>query len=250
MADDAHRAIRQLHPQGILQQRVLEEPADAGREVARVVVRLEADHVGAEQPRQQLLPPLADAEYLGGRERDVPEQPGPHGGAGDAQVAGDEAEMEIVHPDGVARLRELAHRLGEALVDALVRAPEGGVELAPVGKDVAQRPQYLVGEPSIVIFDLAVAQVHGVDGVGQPGLGGQHDLVDRGPCPRHPDPGALAERHVERRGEAADCAAEAPFSGRRRHLHRRAIRNHHESGLPRGHRRDVAGAGSGRQYDS
>ena len=75
-ADDAHRAARAAGPPADRSRTGRsQEAAHAVGEVARVVVGLEADDVRAEQPEQQLLAPLADAEDLGRRERDVPEEP-------------------------------------------------------------------------------------------------------------------------------------------------------------------------------
>ena len=91
--------------------------------MARVVADLEADVVGAEHAAQELLARGQQPVDLGGRERDVQEEPDREPRLARAQHRRDEHEVEVVHPDARVGLAVLEDRVREALVDLDVPLP-------------------------------------------------------------------------------------------------------------------------------
>jgi hypothetical protein len=152
----------------------LEEAVDALQEVVAVGLGVEADDAAAQQPVEDLVAPRADAEALGVGPGDVPE--GEDGGAGQplADEPGGEGEVVVLHEDdGVLGVGLLPDRLGEAGVDGDVVLPvllaEGGAGV----REVAQRPEALVGEAVVVALLLLrgepdPAQVVGLSSGGTP----------------------------------------------------------------------------------
>jgi hypothetical protein len=138
---------------------VAEQAADGAGEVARVGCSLEADHVGAEQALDDLGAPGQLGVDAVGRERDVVEEADREVGAQLAQHLRHELQLVVLHPHGRAVCRGLRARVGEALVDLDVGVPPLAV-VRGLGDDVVvQRPEGVVGEPLVVVLELAGTQV-------------------------------------------------------------------------------------------
>ena len=118
---------------------------------------LEADHVGAEQPLEDLAAPRQLLEQLGGRERDVQEEADAHVGAELAQHRRDQLHLVVVHPHGGVLGGHLGGLVGEPLVDPDVGVPPLAVELRLGDDVVVERPQRGVGEPLVELLDLVSA---------------------------------------------------------------------------------------------
>ena len=88
--------------------RVPEKATHRAREVAGIRDPLEADHVGAEQPEDDLVAPRQLGEDPVCRERDVIEEPDGQVRALLAQHAGHELQLVVLHPDRRARARSPA----------------------------------------------------------------------------------------------------------------------------------------------
>src|SRR5881396_3180442 len=140
----------------------LERAVDRLEEVVAVVLRVEADEVGAQHPGEQLRLPGADREGLGVRPRDVPEDR--HTGVGPLRLdeRGQQREVVVLDQDerllGVADLVE--QRLGKRAVRREVVGPVVGPEHGPRVHDVAERPEPLVREPVVVAVLLLLRQPH------------------------------------------------------------------------------------------
>ena len=105
-----------------------EQPLGRAEEVARVVVRVEPGDVGAEDAAQQGRATTRPAGC------GTPRRPGTgtwrknaigRSGARSRSSRGQQHEVVVVHPDRVARLARLEHRVAEALVHADVGGPVG-----------------------------------------------------------------------------------------------------------------------------
>ena len=160
---DAHLAPVPVHDLTRVVDLRFEKPLAATEEVAGVLLGMEADEVGAEQSFEHLPPPGQHAEHLFGGERDVEEERDGSVALAAAPLADllrQQAEVVVVHPHDVARLRLLHDDVGEALVDRLVLTPLLLVEAAAVDEVVAQRPERAVGEAVVVALHLFLGERH------------------------------------------------------------------------------------------
>ena len=220
---DPHVTPRQSHPEGILVHRQVQEVTDAVEEALRIAFGLDADQVGAQHARQQLRAPRANAEHRWRREGQVPEETHAHRCAGVAQETGHEAEMEVVDPDEVPRIRLRPHGGREALVRLLVRRPERGLEAAAVREHVTQRPEHLVGEPGIEGGRVAFLQANGAHGILEPRVRRGEHLFGRSRGPGHPHPPVLLHRRIQRARQATHGASRPHAGGVAAHLDGRAM---------------------------
>ena len=127
---------------------------------------MEAEDRRAEHALEHLLAPRADAERLGVGPGDVPE--GDDGGARQALAhhARQQREVVVLHQhDRVVGARLVRHHVGEAPVHRLVVLPVGRAEDRPRVRDVAERPQALVGEAVVVALLLLLRQPDAADAV-------------------------------------------------------------------------------------
>ena len=127
-----------------------QDPEAGGAEVARVVVRVEADVVAAEHAEQQVLARRQQTVDLGRRERDVQEEADLQVRPCLAQQPGHEHQVEVVDPDARALRRRSEDRVREALVDLDVALPRAFLEVDLVDEVVEQRPDRLVGDAVVV----------------------------------------------------------------------------------------------------
>jgi hypothetical protein len=68
-----------------------------------------------------------------------------------AQLLGDEAELVVVHPDEVARLKRVVHGAREARVHVAVRGEVVPVVVGVADQGVEERPQGAVAEAEVVV---------------------------------------------------------------------------------------------------
>ena len=172
---------------------------------------MEAEDRRAEEPVQDLLAPGQDAEGLRVRPRDVPEGDDSCARQTLADHARQEREVIVLHEDDrILGMRLVRGDLGEAAVHALVVLPVGRTEHRPRVRDVAERPEALVGEAEVVALLLLGREPDAADAIGG-ALRRHHHvvvLVDRvavGAARAMRDPGAQARPHdrLERRDEPA-----------------------------------------------
>ncbi len=170
----------------------------------RVVVRVEADVVGAEHPAEELLALRDHPVELGGGEGDVEEEADDDVGAELAERVGDREEVEVVDP----HVGPLGGFFRDALGEAVVHVEVGGEGLAivddPIGEVVEEGPDDPVPEAVVVVLDVVVGEEDGSEAVlveralDRRFLGGIDDE------PRPPDPRRRVLGHArERRGEPA-----------------------------------------------
>ena len=130
----------------------LEVAVDGVEEVVAVELRVEAEDAAAEQPFEQLVAPRADAEALGVRPGDVPEGEDRRARQPLADQPRREREVVVLHEDDRVVGVDLVARRRRAKrsVDLLVVLPVLAAEDRPRVRDVAERPEPLVGEAVVV----------------------------------------------------------------------------------------------------
>ena len=146
-------------------------------EIVAVELRVEAQDRRPEQTVEQLLAPRTDAEGLGVRPGDMPE--GDDGRLGQAfpDRARQQGEVVILHQhDRVLGLGFLLHGLRKSPVHGAVLLPVGGAKYGARVRDVAQRPQALVGEAIVVAGFLLPGEPDAAHAVGRI-LRRHHDVV-------------------------------------------------------------------------
>src|SRR5713226_6958440 len=109
-------------------------------EVGRVALRVEPNQVATEHPREKLVTPWKYAEQLLGREWHVPENPDRNVVATLTHHLRHEPQVEILHPEDVARLRLAGGDFREDAVHAFVTAPMLCAEMAIRRHEVHQGP--------------------------------------------------------------------------------------------------------------
>ena len=199
---DARRFDLDLGPELLLRRQ---------QEVAAIALELEREQVVGQQAGEDLAPPRTDAQPIGIRPRNVPEQRRPGVGAARPQRRRDQREVIVLDEDRRLGRRELlVDRRGEPDVDLLVRRPVLGAELRPDVHHVAERPQPFVGEPAVVRGERRLLEPQPPQRVGR-SVGRHHHLVVRvddlaigvAGAVRDPDAAALAHQRIERHGHAA-----------------------------------------------
>jgi hypothetical protein len=131
-------------------------------EVVGVLVGVEPEQIGAQHALQDRFADGQRAVRLRRRKRDVQKEADRARQTAPPQQRRDESELVVVHPDHVTRLGLSGDRLGEHLVDDLVRLPTGEVEAGALGEVVEQRPQHTVREALVEPLHVRLADVHGV----------------------------------------------------------------------------------------
>lgn len=138
------------------------------------------------------------------RKRDVQKERQPRRRLLLAYAARRQHELVVVHPHQLgARRRRSGGRVGEALVDAAIGGPAGGVEARAVGETVEQRPQGSVGETVIERLHLGRAHAHRHDAVGQRRRWDRLIAVQRHTWPADPYAAAPFQHRLERRHQPA-----------------------------------------------
>jgi hypothetical protein len=118
------------------------------------------DEVRAEQAPQHVLPAGKGAEHFGRGKRDMEEEPDARVREPLAQIARQEHELVVVHPDPVAGTVDLEDLLGEPAVHRGIRLPVLGMQRHEAREVVKDRPDEAVGEAVIVAADLVGAERH------------------------------------------------------------------------------------------
>jgi hypothetical protein len=129
----------------------LQVPVHRIDEVVAMRLDVKADDAAAEEAFEELLAERTDPEQLGRRPGDVPEAE--DGGAREALAdeLGGEREMVVLdEDDGVVAIDLLADGIGEPLVHALVVRKVLVAKAGAGVRDVAERPEPLVGEAIVV----------------------------------------------------------------------------------------------------
>ena len=120
--------------------------------------------------------------------------------------------MVILHQhNGILRACLVAHRFGEASIDAYVLLPVGGTEYRAHMRDMAERPQAFVGEAGVVALFLLFRQPHATQRIAR--LIGRHAQpivpihgLAVGAAAAMSDPGARAGAHHRlQRGDEPTC---------------------------------------------
>ncbi len=123
---------------------------------------MEADQVGSQQAIKQLVLPGTNLESLGVRPGNVPEDR--HPGIGPRSLDQPRQQREVIVLDQDQRFFHvgdfLQHGLGEFFVHALIIFPVGGAEIRPGVRDVAERPDALVGKSEVVALFFFLGQPH------------------------------------------------------------------------------------------
>ena len=176
-------------------------------EVLPVLVRLEADHVRAQHPVDELVAPREAGEELRGRKRDVQEEADRLQRAVAPEQGRQAGQLVVVDPEERVGRRNLERALGEALVGGVVVAPPAAVDDDVVDEPVAERPQRAVREAVVVVLDLGLAQGDRDELGGQVGQRVRH--VGRAAVPPDPEAGPGVERGTERADEPAVSRAPA-----------------------------------------
>ena len=155
---DAHLAA--VEPRAALPALHAQEPAQAAAKVVGVLVRVNANQVGAHQAAKYLLPLRQNPEHLGRRERRVQEE-------ADANVldslphhVGQKHELVVMYPHRVARPYVFGHDLGEHFVDATVGLEVGRIELAGFEQVVEQRPKRRIAVAFVVGAVVRVRHIY------------------------------------------------------------------------------------------
>jgi hypothetical protein len=127
---------------------------------------VEPDHVGPQDPLEDLLAPRTDAERLGVGPGDVPEDADAEVGPGRLEERRDEGELVVLYQDRRRRVADLVEDgVSEAPVGGDVALPLGGAELRPLVRQVAQGPEALVGESVVVALLLLACEPDAAEGV-------------------------------------------------------------------------------------
>ena len=203
----------------------LEEPIHGVHEVVAVGLGVKAQDARAEHSLEQLVAPGADAEPLRVGPGDVPEHDDGRPGQPLANEARHEGEVIVLNEDDrIFGVHLLTDGVGELLVDGLVVLPVLASEDGAGVREVAERPEALVGEAVVVALLFFGREPDPPDEVGL--FAGRHAdppvLVGRlsvrgAAAVGDPDSGAGAHDRLERGDETArrmnddDTAVLGPF---------------------------------------
>jgi hypothetical protein len=148
---DDGAAVGQPKPPLVVGDLAAQAQAGAG-EVVAVLLRVEGDHVGAEETVDQPLAPGEPREQLRRRKRDMEEEADRALAGVGPQQRGDEHQVVVVHPEqGVAAASHLSERRRrEPLVRAAVGIPPATLEQRLLDQPVEERPERPVREAVVV----------------------------------------------------------------------------------------------------
>ena len=133
-------------------------------EVVAVKLGVKSEDAAAKHSLEQFHPPRADCKCLGIGPRDVPEGHDRCVGQPLADELRQERKVVILDEhDRVVGLGFVHYRLREQPVDLLVVLPVAAAKHGPHVRDVAQRPQALVGKTAVVAGFLLFRQPYATD---------------------------------------------------------------------------------------
>ena len=189
----------------------LERAIHGVQEIVAVILDMKPEQIVAEQAVQDVLLPRTDAEGLAVGPRDVPELAHRDVGARVLDEARQQREVIILHEHhGPVVADFVDHGIGETAIHAHVLMPVHVVELRPRIRDMAQRPQRVVGTPVVVALLLFFGEPHATQVVRRPvrrhakapaRIGGLP--VGAAAAVRDPGPANRAHHRIERGHEAA-----------------------------------------------
>ena len=128
-------------------------------EIVAVVLGLEADEIvigEAAENRPMMRQRLKDVGRRAGR---VEEKPDRIAVAARPQLASEQHQMIIVHPDDVVVPEQRAQTIGEHAIDPHIAAGVGAGIFLQVDAVVKDRPQHAVGEAVVIFLDVVFRQV-------------------------------------------------------------------------------------------
>ena len=155
---DAGRRVDQRHIDQRAPRDVALQPTHCASEVADIGDALEADHIGPEQPLDNLSAPRQLRVNAVWRKRNVIEESDREIWPELAKQLGHQLQLVVVHPDHGIRRTGLCGCLGEPPVDAQIGLPPIALERWRRDHVVVERPQGVIGETLVVVLDLALAQ--------------------------------------------------------------------------------------------
>ena len=136
------------------------DAAAAGKEMAHVVVGVEADQVGAQHAVHELRAPGQHAERLVVREGDVQKEAHLRLGHRRPHERRQKHQVVVLDPHHVARARDRDHGIAEPLVHADISLPRLLVEVRVLGKAVEKRPQRGVREALVIQRRVVLFQMY------------------------------------------------------------------------------------------
>ena len=178
-------------------------------------LRVEAEDAAAEQAVEQLVAPRADGERLRVRPGNVPERDDRRVRQPLADHPRQQREVVVLHQhDRVVGLRLGDDGVGEARVDLAVVLPVGRAERRPHVRDVAERPQALVGE-AVVVAGLLLPREPDAADAGTPACsGGTATRSWRSTVSRSAEPLPWAIHVPEQARITGSSAVTRPLAGR------------------------------------
>ena len=139
-----------------------QDAADALEKVLRVVVRMKADQVGAEDAFQEGFSPRIghQPEHLERGEGDVKEKADAQFRQPFLQQGRQQEQVIVVDPHQIVRRRNFHHRIAEDIVDPLVAGPGALVVIHQGGEIVEQGPERIVAKTLVKRLDVFVREEH------------------------------------------------------------------------------------------
>ena len=192
----------------------LQEAIHRFDEVLAVIAGLEPHDGTTQQPFEDFGFPRADTERFGVGPGDVPEGDDRRLRQAFADQRRQQREVVVLHQHHrVGRIRLGDHRVGKAFVDFAIALPVGFAENRPHMRDMAQRPQPLVGKAVVVALLFFLGQPDPAQRVA--GRLGRHrhmaapvrgGAVGRAAAVRDPGAGAGPHHRLDRGHQAAGRA--------------------------------------------
>ena len=126
-------------------------------EIVAVVFGLEADEIVVGEAAENLPVMRQGLQDVRGRAGRVEEKSDRVAVAARAQLASEQHQMIVVHPDDVVLLEQRAQAVGEHAIDPHVAAGVGARILLQVDPVVKDRPQHAVGEAVVIFLDVVLS---------------------------------------------------------------------------------------------
>ena len=129
------------------------------REIVAVVFRLEADQIVVGEAAENFPVMRQGLQNVRGRAGCVEEKSDRVAVAARAQLASEQHQMVVVHPDDVVLLEERAQAVGEHPIDPHVATGVHARVLLQVDPVVKDGPQHAVGEAVVIFLDVVCRQI-------------------------------------------------------------------------------------------
>ena len=128
-------------------------------EIVAIVFRLEADQIVIGEAAEDFPVVRQGLQNVRRRAGRVEEKADRVAMAARAQLASQQHQMIVVHPDDVVLVEQRAQSIGEHAVDAHVAAGVGARVFLQVDPVVKDRPQHAVGEAVVIFLDVVFRQI-------------------------------------------------------------------------------------------